>query len=230
MKNIKKIIFGIMLFTGFMFCTDSYSQEDKKQYITTGADICSSYIWRGTKYGTGPAVQPSIEFSNEVFTAGAWGSFDFQNYEEADLYFSFSLPAGISIGMTDYYFPGNDYFDYSQATGSHALEINLGFFMNNFSLGANYILNRSAIAGSEGNDVYFEAKYSGKSISVFLGAGNGWHTTESAERHNRFAICNIGLETTKTISVTDTFNIPVTGQLVLNPDSRQFYIVVGITL
>jgi hypothetical protein len=206
-----------------------FSRDEEKSKFSTGADFYSSYIWRGTKYGIGPAVQPNLKFSSACFTAGVWGSFDFHGYQETDLWFNFSLPAGISLGMADYYYPGLQYFDYSDTTGSHAFEINLSFAKGNFSLGANYILNEAGGAGSAGGDKYFEIKYSFESFSLFMGAGDGWHTTDNSDGSDKFTICNIGLGTSRTIRVTDSFSIPVTGQVVFNPDRERMYIMIGFT-
>ena len=165
-----------------------------------------------------------------IFTAGGWGSFDFHNYQEVDLFFSFALPAGFSVGMTDYYYPGLNYFDFTKATGSHAFEINTGFSKGGLCLGANYILNTSGNAGSKGNDIYLEAKYSFKEFYIIAGAGNGWHSTDFSDGSDKFAFCNLGLGTLRTIKMTDSFSIPVTGQVVINPDREQMCLVVGFTL
>ena len=45
-----------------------------------------------------------------------------------------------------------------------------------------------------------------------------------------FNVCNIGLEVSKDIVITDRFSIPVTGQLIFNPDSETMFLVVGFTL
>lgn len=209
---------------------NGYSQEEGSEKFSTGADIYSSYVWRGTKYGKGPAIQPKLEFKTGPFTAGAWGSFDISGYQETDLYFSFSLPAGIILGMYDYYYPDLDYFEFSDTAGSHAFEINLGFTKGGLSLSANYILNEAGNAGSEGSDKYFEIKYSFDSFNLLVGAGDGWHTVNDPVGRDKFTICNIGLGTSRIIRITDSFSIPVTGQLIYNPDRERMYIVVGFTL
>lgn len=207
-----------------------YSQEENPRHFTAGADIYSSYIWRGTKNGTGPAMQPVMEFTTGSFTAGAWGSFDFQGYQEVDLYVNFSLPSGLSFGLTDYYSPDLKYFDYSRESGSHAFELTAGFIKDDFSFEADYILNEAGGIGSAGNDIYLQAGYSFDLFSVFAGAGNGWLTYDPDTGKNRFRLCNTGIEVSRTISITETFNIPVTGQLVFNPYREQLFIVVGFTL
>ncbi len=191
---------------------------------SAGADVYSSYIWRGTRLGSGPHIQPAIEYSRGSFTAGAWGSFDFNGYEEVDLSFAFEIPGGFTIGMVDYYLPGLRYFDYSAADGSHAFEINLGWESDNVWLSGNYIINEAGGIGSYGSDLYFEAGFSLKYFSLFMGAGNGWHTAAGG-----FNVCNLGLEVSQEIVITDHFTVPVTGQLIFNPDSEQMFLVVGFT-
>jgi hypothetical protein len=216
--------------TGLLFLLPAYSQNDTLSKFSLNADCYSNYIWRGTKYGTGPAFQPSIKYSGDLLTVGAWSSVDFSGYQEADLYFSLSLPAGFSLGMTDYYYPGLKYFDYSDTSGSHAFEVNLGFSKGNFTLSANYIINEAGGAASLGGDKYFQAGYSFKYFNIFIGAGDGWHTFNPATGKDKFTVCNLGLGTSKSIKITDSYSIPVTGQLVLNPDKEQMFIVVGFTL
>jgi len=215
----------IFIFPGFV-----RSQENESSSFTAGADFYSSYIWRGTQYGSGPSVQPMIKFSAGIFSAGGWGSFDFNGYQEADLWFSLALPAGFSAGMTDYYYPAYDYFDYSDTTGSHAFEVNLGFSKWGLTLSGNYILNRAGNAGSIGGDKYFEAKYSFKSLYMFLGAGDGWHSLNTSAGKDRFTVCNLGLGVTHEIKITDKFSIPINGQIILNPDTEKLFIVAGFTL
>jgi hypothetical protein len=229
MNKCCTIVCGFILLTvSTVNMTLSAQEEDPPSSWTTGADLYSSFVWRGTKF-SGPAVQPVIEFSTGFFTAGAWGSFDFNNYQEVDLYLSFALTEAVSIGIQDYYLPGLPYFDYSHASGSHAFEINLNYSGENVSLEADYVINEAGGAGSLGGDLYFEAGISFDYFSVFMGAGNGWHTYDPVEDEAAFNVCNIGLEVSKDIVITDRFSIPVTGQLIFNPDSQQMFLVVGFT-
>ena len=230
MKRTTRIFRFFMILAGIIFSMPADSQNDVPSKFTAGADFYSSYVWRGTGYGTGPAVQPMMKFAAGVFSAGAWGSFDFHGYQETDLWLSFSLPAGFSIGMTDYYYPAYDYFDYTDTTGSHAYEVNFGFSKWGLALSGNYILNKAGNAGSMGGDKYFEAKYSFKSLYLFIGAGDGWHSLDIETGKDRFTICNLGLGVAREIKITDKFSIPVNGQLILNPDTEKIFIVAGFTL
>ena len=177
---------------------------------------------------SGPAVQPYVEFSAGGFAIGAWGSQGidgsatdgYMGFQEMDLYAAYEFDFGLSLGFTDYYYPGSEYFD----GDSHAFELNAGFEIEGFSLEGNYILNEAAGAGSAGSDLYFEAGLSLGAADLFVGAGDGWHTSSGD-----FALVNVGLSTSKTITITDTFSIPLSGAVILNPDTEQFYVVVGVS-
>ena len=230
MKRGNALFIGLIVMQLLSSNASAFSQDAFGSKFSIGSDFYSSYIWRGTKYGSGPAVQPSMKYSADWLTVGAWGSFDFSDFQEADLYLSFTLPAGISLGITDYYYPGLEYNDYSEASGSHAFELNAGFTAGGFNLTANYIINKAGGAGSLGGDKYFQAGYSFKFFNIFLGAGDGWHTYDPESEEDKFAVCNLGIGTSRIIKVTDTFNIPVAGQLIFNPDKNQMFFVVGFTL
>ena len=222
---------SLLVATMIILPSNLNAQEESSSPFSVGGDFVSSYLWRGTKFGTGPAIQPYVELGLGNFSIGGWGSYCFTTNEaaEADLYFSYGFDFGLSIGMTDYYFPGTQYFDYSKATGSHAFEINLGYEYKGLALGANYFVNEAGGAGTMGGDMYFEAAYSFGSFGFVLGAGNGWHTTEADANESDFNVCNIGVTASTEIKVTDSFSLPVNGALVLNPDTEQFHVVVGIS-
>ena len=161
--------------------------------------------------------------------------FDASGYTETDPYISYSFPFGLSLGVTDYYYPthidstgslvGSDVFDFDKETGFHVFEINAGYAFKGLSLSANYILNESGGALSSGADMYFQAGYTFSNFNVSIGAGDGWHTADT-----EFNICHIAIGTTKTIAVTDKFSVPVTGSVILNPDKKQLFVVVGFSL
>ena len=223
-----KLIFRrylLIVFVSIVSFVNINAQESSTSF-DAGADLVSNYIWRGTKFGTGPALQPWVEFSAGNLAVGSWGSFGFTDNEaaEADLYLSYGFDFGLSIGLTDYYYPGSDYFDYSTATGSHGFEVNLGYEIAGLSLGANYMLNEAPGAGTAGGDMYFELGYSIESVSLFVGAGDGWHTSTGD-----FAVCNVGMSVSKSLEITESFSLPLSGSIILNPETEQFYVVAGLS-
>ena len=126
--------------------------------------------------------------------------------------------------MTDYYLPDLPLFETSAASGSHALEMNGSFTKGGFSISANIILNEAGGIASAGGDKYFQIGYAFRNINIFAGAGDGWHTI-----NGDFNICNIGAGTSKEIRITDNFSIPVTGQIIFNPDREKLFVVAGFS-
>ena len=78
------------------------------------------------------------------------------------------------------------------------------------------------MCSSDLSDMYFEAGYSFKYFNLAIGGGNGWHTSDG-----KFDICNVGIGTSKTIKLSDSFSVPVSGQVILNPEREQLFVVVG---
>ncbi len=203
--------------------------SSSKTSFTAGADIYSSYVWRGTKFA-GPSIQPTVALNAGDFTLGVWGSYGTvvpggSPYYETDPYLAFNFKMGLSLGVTAYYYEG-DISQISDTTSSFAYELNAGYSIKNLSLSANVVLNNSrAGAGSQGGDAYFQATYNFPKFNIFAGAGNGWYTL-----NHKFDLCNVGVGTSKTIQVTKKFSIPVTGQVIVNPNAKKLFMVVGFSL
>ncbi|MBN2349123.1 MAG: hypothetical protein JXJ22_09815 [Bacteroidales bacterium] len=236
MKHLRKLILVVVVMIFIYPTTVSAQGEESSSPFSVGADLVSSYVWRGSKIGTGPNIQPYVELGLGNFTLGAWGSFSFHqfaDFAEADLYASYGFDFGLSLGVTDYYYQGFPYFQYSGDTSSHAFEINATYEISGFSISANYILNDASMGGPankpDGGDMYFELGYSFESVSLFVGAGNGWHTTYEDNGDDIFTLCNIGISTSKEIKISDSFSLPVSGMVSVNPDKEEFNLVVGIS-
>jgi len=213
----KKLILLTIVFTA-IFSFGVSAQFD------VGVDIFSSYVWRGTKFGAGPAMQPWVEFSTGGFSIGAWGSYCFSMNEamEADLYASYSFDmaesSSLSFTVTDYYLPDAPWFN----DESHFFEPMASVGVGSFSFTAAYMIGAEE---TEVSDIYLEAGLSLGSVNLTLGAGDGMYTSDE-----KFNVCNIGIGTSKDISITDTFSLPVSGAVILNPSKEVFYVVVGISL
>jgi hypothetical protein len=201
------------------------SIEARAQEFQVGADIYSNYIFRGTKLGTGPSIQPTVKLVAGGLTVGVWGAFDASGYTETDPYISYAFPFGLSLGLTDYYSPALPLFETSDTSGSHALELNAGFALGGLSLSANYIVNEAGGIASVGNDLYFQAGYAFETFNIFVGAGDGWHTHDG-----EFDLCHVGIGTSKEIKITESFTVPVNGQIIVNPEREALYVVVGFSL
>ncbi|MGQ8336494.1 hypothetical protein ACUNWD_08070 [Sunxiuqinia sp. A32] len=206
----KTLILIFVLATTFAFNVQAQDSS-----FDTGVDIYSSYIWRGAKFGSGPAFQPYVEYSTGGFALGAWGSVSSSTDEgyEMDLYTGYDF-GPVSITVTDYYF-GGDWTDGDM----HYFEPSLGLALGDFGFTAAYM------TGDGVDDTYLEASYSFSSLDVFVGAGDGQYTVDGD-----FTVCNVGVGTSKEVKLTDSFSLPVSGSVILNPSTGGFFITVGISL
>lgn len=231
MKSLRISILAFIMLFSFSLTFVNAQEEEKTSPFTAGADIYSSYVWRGTKFA-GPSIQPSVSYSIGGLKVGVWGSYgvvlgadNYTSYYETDPYLLYSFDFGLSLGMTAYYYEG-DMFEFTDTTASYAYELNGGYTIGGLSLSGNYILNDShAGALSVGGDLYFQAGYAFKNFNISIGAGNGWHTSDT-----EFNLCHIALGTSKSIDITDKFSVPVNGSFVVNPEKKQMFLVVGFSL
>ncbi|MBN1187582.1 MAG: hypothetical protein JXB49_35230 [Bacteroidales bacterium] len=219
------------------FSAVAQEEEEASSPVDAGMDIYSTYIWRGAKFGTGPAFQPWVEGSIENLAIGAWGSVNAGVDEafEMDLYLSYSFDFGLTVGVTDYYFGAVDgdsigvdddgetmleSFGYFAFDKGHYIEPMVSYAIGDLSVTAAYMFT----PGFEEGDMYFEAGYSISGIDLALGAGDGAYTKDG-----EFMLCNISIGTSKEIKITDNFSLPLSGAVILNPSTEGFFITAGIS-
>ena len=208
--------------------------------ISVGADLVSSYVWRGT-YCAGTSVQPALGLSSGNFSIGAWGNVDAagQGLKEVDLSASYAFGA-FSVGITDYWWSGEDAFDYfnfKKDASSHLLEANLSYtHKSGLSLAWNTMFAGTQDKEEEGDQVfstYVEAGYAFEVNGVELVAALGfspWKPNHMyATTTDKFAVTNISLTASKTIEITEKFSLPVFSQLVFNPAKDDVFLVFGIS-
>ena len=232
MKKI--VLMAMMIATGY-----SATAQDKVE-TTVAADFVSSYIWRGLDCGSA-SVQPTLGIGYKGLSLSAWGSYGLTNpddVKEFDLALGYST-GGFSIGITDYWFsvgldPDARYFKYDANGTNHMFEANIGY-----DFGVASIQWFTYFGGNDGTNKDDKRAYSSyaevavpfKLATVDWTATAGivpWATT--LYDTNGFAVTNLALKATKEIKVTDSFSIPVFGQIVGNPCSQKGYLVFGFTL
>jgi hypothetical protein len=238
---MKKLILGVILMA--CVCLVKAQNEESSLNFSVGADVVSSYIWRGGYCGAA-SIQPGIGLSVAGFSVGAWGSTDLTGFaaKEVDLTIGYEI-AGLSLAVTDYWIvgqgSGSKYFTYdAEKGGAHAFEASLGYTLpveslplslswNTFFAGADGVNGK----GERAYSTYVEASYPFAVKTVALDAALGfspWETT--AYGSNGFSVVNISLKATKEIKITDSFSLPLFGQIVINPRSEDTFFVIGITL
>lgn len=221
-----------------------YATKAQGVEVSVGADVVSSYVWRGAYCG-GTSVQPSLSVSTGGLSLTAWGSAGFTspNYlDEYDLTLGYGA-GGFSVAITDYWFTdhsGNSvgYFTYTPETTSHMFEGTLAYDFGPLAASINtFFAGNDFKAAAEGEEAkraystYFELSapftLGGLDFKAELGTtfGEGLYA-------DKFSVVNIGITGSKTIQITDNFSIPAFTKVIFNTaeGARSTFFVFGITL
>lgn len=234
---MKKIV---LLATGLVVSATTLAQEKEKVETTIAADVVSQYVWRGLEAGS-VSLQPTLGIGYKGLSLSAWGSVgltDPADTKEFDLTLSYTA-GGFNIGITDYWFsaggdPEGRYFMYEANNTNHVFEANIGY-----DFGVASIQWFTNFAGNDGLNKDGKRAYSSyvEATVPFTLATVDWSATAGAVPFatdfygtTGFAVTNLSLKATKGIKVTDSFSIPVFGQVVANPCSQKAYLVFGFTL
>ena len=240
MKKIVLLAMGLVM-SMTAIAQDEIESESKIETTISG-DIVSSYIWRGQDLGN-VSLQPTLGIGYKGLSLTAWGSVGLTNSDdtkEFDLTLAYTT-GGFNIGITDYWFnagldPDNRYFMYNAHSTNHVFEANVGYdfgvaslqWFTNFA--GNDGINKD---GKRAYSSYFEASVPFKLATVDWTATVGvipYATTFYNEWTSGFSVTNLALKATKDIKITDSFSIPIFGQVVANPRTQKAYLVLGFTL
>ena len=223
---------------GMVLCSTAIAQD--KVETTISSDFVSSYIWRGQDLGS-VAVQPTLGLGYKGLSLTAWGSYGLTNpddVKEFDLTLAYST-GGLNIGITDYWFsagldPDARYFKYDAHGTNHVFEATVGYDFGPVALA--WYTN---FAGNDGVNKDGKRAYSSyvEANLPFRLVGVDWTATAGAVPYattsygtTGFAVTNLSLRATKDIKVSDSFSIPIFGQVTGNPCSQKAYLVLGFTL
>ena len=232
----KTILFAMGLAMSMM----AFAQGEDKVETTLGADFVSSYIWRGQDLGS-TAVQPTFGVGYKGLSLTTWGSYGLVNpadTKEFDLTLAYTI-GGLNIGVTDYWFttggdPDGRYFRYNAHGTNHVFEANIGYDFGVASL--QWFTN---FAGNDGVNKDGKRAYSSyvEATVPFALGGVDWAATAGVVPFatdfygtTGAAVTNLSLKASKEVKVTDTFRLPVFGQVVANPCSQKAYMVLGVSL
>ena len=237
MKKVIRFFLAGLLLVG---ATAAWAQDEIE--TTVSGDVVSSYIWRGQDLGD-VSLQPTLGVSYKGLSLTAWGSVgltDPLDTKEFDLTLSYTT-GGLNIGITDYWFdagldPDARYFKYDAHGTNHVFEANIGY-----DFGVASVQWFTNFAGNDGINKDGKRAYSSYAEVVvpFKLSAIDWTATVGAvpsatsfynDWTSGFAVTNVSLKATKDIKVTDSFSIPVFGQIAANPCTQKAYLVFGFTL
>ncbi len=233
--SIKTCVKTTALLLASTMTIGAHAQDESVSYAV-GADVVSSYVWRGVPQeatkGT-PNIQPFASLTAGSLTVGFWGSGSFiGNVKEVDIYATYAINDLFSVTLTDYNWNfSQKYFAYGSGT-DHVFEgtvsyagvesLPLSATLNTMFYGADKKLN-----GDQAYSTYLELGYPvSESAKVFAGAS----LMESvAYGTTGFGVTNLGVKVTKSLPITDSFSLPVYGIAGFNPTRNDAFLVAGIT-
>ena len=218
--NLKKQSFKLSSIILVAICFFTLN-ESKAQDL--GADLVSSYVWRGTQFGSGAHIQPYMELGSGNFTAGVWGSFPTSakgGGNELDLYLGYDF-GPVALTVTNYTFPGEggnyadgeglfdgDYTELAASTSIMGVDLSAGYF-------------------TEVEALYVELGFSTGAVDIAIGygddQGNAWYADGGS------GIVNMSFSGSKDIQISENYSFPVFGSFILNPEAETAFLVFGIS-
>ncbi len=222
MKSLK-VTFGLLAIALCAVTTSASAQVS----VSGGADFVSSYVWRGARLG-GASVQPYAELAVGGFAIGAWGSNGLitdTNEKELDFYASYGI-GNFSATVTNYFCAAEDVIYFN---GAHVYEATLAYTISDsfpLSIGVNY-----NFSGDDDNSAYISLDYSLEVSEVALDLGVGISPMESAYYGTDGAnVCSVSARVSKSIAVTDSFELPMFVDVITNPAAETTFLLFGTSL
>ena len=234
MKLIKNVL-GIAAIAVMTLSTTTVKAQD------FGADVVSSYVWRGSQFGTGPAVQPwfTLPTITESLELGVWGSFPLsddlgtgQTYE-LDLYASYDF-GPFALTITNYTFPTPNgvygetvdddgvtvYEDSGYELFDGDLEVTLSGSVGPIGLTVGYFTDLEALYIEAGTTV------AGMDLAIGYGsdAAGGFYVGDEDS-----GLVNVSLGGSKDIKITEDYSLPLFGSFIYNPTAEAAFMVVGVS-
>jgi hypothetical protein len=239
MKTAKTAIYLIFVLAMIQTLPLKAQEADSTNKVTldVNADLVSRYIWRGLPSSLTPNIQPSVTLGYKNFAAQVWGSYGLsQPYAEFDVNLSYNIGA-FTLSVWDYYVNADEattthYFNFSDTT-LHSIEGSLTFngtegFPISITLATYLWGDDKDDVGDNYYSTYLELGYETNigetNLQLFAGGtfGEGYYASKAA-------LVNLGLTATRNLQLTEKTALPLSGSLIVNPDSKSVYFVFGIT-
>ena len=208
--------FSLLILIALMSTNISYSQD-------FGADLVSSYVWRGTQFGSGAHIQPYMDLGSGNLTGGVWGSFPTSakgGGNELDLWVSYDF-GPLALTVTNYTFPveGGAYLEGEGLFKSDYTEVAASTSLGGVDLSAGYFTELEAL--------YVELGFSTGAVDIAVGYADdmaaAWYAGGGS------GLVNMSFSGSKDIQITDSFALPVFGSFIVNPEAETAFLVFGVS-
>lgn len=219
---------------------------DKGFTLSVGADLVSTYVWRGT-YQTGASIQPYLSFDAAGFSIGVWGSTSFAGLVDAPKEFDLSVfyaIKGFSIGLTDYWWTGegNAYFsawkkEKGETGNCHYLEASAGYdFGESCSFPLTIGWNTVVYCPFDKNDsgkqhfsTYIDLDY-GFDIKGVVDCSVGLGITPWKGMYaSSFNVMDVSAKVAKTFTLFQNFGTTLSVEAIFSPANDDVFLVFGVS-
>ncbi len=232
------IVLSFFVFSNAQEDTETENEQSQNFYLS--ADIVTNYIWRGLVFSDKPNIQPYLAYTNNKgnFSFGGWGSYSLADYySEVDLFVSYSV-GNLTFAIWDYFLMtqdiNNKYFNYDKDSTYHAFEAMITFngpesfplelIASTFFYGIDKDAN-----GDNYYSTYLEVgypfKWKANNLKVYFGM-----TPQEGLYASDLAVVNIGMKNTREIKITDKFSMPISGSIIVNPNTENIFFVLTLTI
>ena len=208
--------FALLTIVALMSTNISYSQD-------FGADVVSSYVWRGTQFGSGAHIQPYMDLGTGNLTGGVWGSFPTSakgGGNELDLWVSYDFGL-LALTVTNYTFPneGGVYADGEGLFNGDYTELAASTSIMGVDLSAGYFTEVEAL--------YVELGFSTGAVDIAFGYGDD--QADGFYAGGGSGLVNMSFSGSKDIQISDNYALPVFGSFIINPEAETAFLVFGIS-
>ena len=246
---IKILMYGYMkrtyLIVFAIFAALTLNAQEDGEKLSLTVDLASDFVWRGLQINSTPVIQPSVTFSQGIFSIGAWASTPFtrifNEHKEFDIFAELQLSSSLSLGLISYYDYSAPYFKLKKEETAHDLDLYLTY---DGSGGFPIRVLASTIIGG-GADLKWKDGKNKRAFSTYLELGYG-RTTNGGIEWNAFlgfvpmesnfyeidgaAIINLGFGVTKSFEITPTYSLPLSLKLTVNPAYEAVYLTAAVKL
>lgn len=196
--------------------------------------VQSRHVWRGSKLGNAPAVEPSVTLGFGRFSFNLWAAKTTNNtYSEVDLIPSWQFNE-FSLTLFDYYNPvsgeSNRYLNFQEGRNRHSIELSV----DNYSIekrrikwmiGTFLLGDRNEETDKPFYSTYLELKYPFTVLGIETEPFAGL-TPFRGYYAEKFAVINTGISFSKSFELSSTLSIPINLSIIANPhQNTQFFVL-----
>lgn len=231
MKKTRLFVLAALLLA---LVTPFNAQAQDEVEVSVGADVVSSYVWRGQQM-SGASIQPCVNVSYKGLYLEGWGSVAItgEDYKEFDLAVGYTT-GGLTFVLTDYWVDyKTGYFHFGAHNTDHVLNASISYDFGPLALTWDTNLTGADGVNNEGKRAY--SSYIQAAVPFNLG-GLEWTAEVGATPWatdyylaNGFAVCDVSLGVSKEVKITDSYSLPIFAKATWNPRLEDAFFVFGIS-